>query len=605
MQTAEKLIPFHPTDPTGCRVLVLAPHPDDETFGCGGTLALHAGAGDAVKVVFLTNGAEGDSSGEMEKSRYVALRQEEAKIACGSIGVTDLEFWSYGDRSLSGARGALLRMVDLLRDYRPQRVYVPSPQEFHPDHRAACFLLCDALGEAGPSLDVAFYEINQPIRVNTLVDITPVLSRKYLAIDSYQSQLREQPYKDVIVGLNRYRSMTLPEGITHAEGFLLYPDSLIQKIGPLSIPFQGVHRLAPDPGESGPLVSVIVRTKNRPHLLAGAIKSIADQTYANLEIVVVNDGGKPVQDVAESLSGGIPVRYVHHKECAGRASAANSGLKVAKGKYINFLDDDDVFYPQHVACLVNHLELTREKVVYSNVLNVYFSGPPETPGNRGKEEVVFNFDFDPDRLLFENYIPIMSVLFSREILEQVTGFSEALTLFEDWDFWMRASRHFPFHHVDRTTAEYRFYGTTGMATAHRMKYQYDQAREILFDRALPHMDGRAWASFQKGVSARRKRPAIGPDAHHSENDPGEARDDPPNVLNFDEKLQHNTAEMARQQQTEQLLRRKVSDLERRTRSLPLPTIQKKPATRIRRMIAGILRKGRGFCCHPAEKGVDR
>jgi LmbE family N-acetylglucosaminyl deacetylase len=603
MQTEEKLIPFHPTDPTGCRVLVLAPHPDDETFGCGGTLALHAGAGDAVKVVFLTNGAEGDSTGEMEKSRYVALRQEEAKNACGIIGVSDLVFWPYGDRSLSGARGALLRMVDLLRDYRPQRVYVPSPMEFHPDHRAACFLLCDAIGEAGRNLEVAFYEVNQPISVNTLVDITPVLARKLRAIKGYQSQLREQPYGDIIMGLDRFRSMTLPEGMTHAEGFSLWQSGLIQKIGVFSLPFQAVHRLVPDPGESGPLVSVIVRTKNRPHLLAAAIKSIREQTYANLEMVVVSDGGEPVQDVVESLSSGIPVRYIHHEKCAGRASAANSGLKAAKGKYINFLDDDDVFYPQHVACLVNHLEMTREKVAYSNVLNVYFSGPPETPGNREKEELVFNFDFDPDRLLFENYIPIMSVLFSKEILDRVKGFSETLTLFEDWDFWMRASRHFPFQHVDRTTAEYRFYGTTGMAAAHRQKYQYDRAREILFDRALPHMTGRAWAAFQKGISARSEQLETGPDL--SENDPGEAGDDPPNILNSGEKFQHHTAEMARLQQTEQALRQRISDLEGRTGSLPPPTIEEKPAGRIRRMIAGILRKGIPFCCHPAEKGVDR
>ena len=497
MQTEDKLIPFHSTDPTGRRVLVLAPHPDDETIGCGGSLALHAAAGDPVKVVFLTNGAKGDTSGDMEKFRYVALRQREAKKACKTLGVTDLEFYPYEDRSLSGARGALRRMMNLLKNYRPQLVYAPSPLEFHPDHRAACFLLCDAISGIDVSFQVAFYELGQPVCVNTLVDITPVLGRKNRAIDCYQSQLKELPYGDIVMGLNRYRSMTLPEGVTHAEGFSQWPSDLIQKIGPLSIPFHQIHRLASDSEESGPLVSIIVRTKDRPHLLVNAIRSIAMQTYANLEIVVINDGGQNVQDVVQSLSGDIPIQYVDHEKCRGRAAAANSGLKAASGKYFNFLDDDDVLYPDHVACLAGHLEMSREKVAFSNVLNVFFSGPPENPQNREKEELVFNFDFDPDRLLFENYIPIMSVLFSREILASVNGFSEDLTLFEDWDFWMRLSRHFPFQHVDRTTAEYRFYGTSGMAVSHRTKYRYDQARAILFDRALPHMDGRAWAAFRK------------------------------------------------------------------------------------------------------------
>jgi LmbE family N-acetylglucosaminyl deacetylase len=603
MQTEEKLIPFHATDPTGRRVLVLAPHPDDETIGCGGTLVLHARAGDPVKIVFLTNGAKGDSSGEVEKSCYVALRQKEAKQACATMGVIDLEFWPFEDRSLSGVRGALLRMVDLLNHYRPQRVYAPSPLEFHPDHRATCFLLCDAIGEIDFSFEVAFYEVNQPIRVNTLVDITPVLGRKHGAMDTYESQLREQPYGDIVLGLNRYRSMTLPEGATHAEGFALWHTDLIQKVGVFSLPFQEVHRLAPDPRESGPLVSVIVRTKDRPHLLAGAIKSIAEQTYVNLEIVVVNDGGQPVQDVVEILCGNIPVQYVHHEKCTGRASAANSGLKTAKGQYINFLDDDDVFYPQHVACLVNHLELTREKVAYSNVLNVFFEGCPETPGSRGKEELVFNFDFDPDRLLFENYIPIMSVLFSKAILEHIKGFSEGLTLFEDWDFWMRASRHFPFQHVDRTTAEYRFYGTTGMANSHRMKYGYDQAREIMFDRALPHMNGRSWAAYQKGIAVRAEKPD--PQLNARANGPVEAVNVPPAVLNLDERLQHNMAEMVHLEKAEQQLRLKIADLECRIGSLSPSRLQEESAGRLGRIMAALLRKAGTFYRQSAEKGVDR
>ena len=78
MLTEDSLIPFHSTDLTGKRVLVLAPHPDDETFGCGGSLALHAEAGDPVKVVFLTNGAAGEASGKTDKGQYVKLRQNEA-----------------------------------------------------------------------------------------------------------------------------------------------------------------------------------------------------------------------------------------------------------------------------------------------------------------------------------------------------------------------------------------------------------------------------------------------------------------------------------------------------------------------------------------------
>lgn len=602
MQTEDKLIPFLSTDPTGRRVLVLAPHPDDETIGCGGSLVLHAKAGDPVKVVFLTNGAKGDTSGAMEKSRYTALRQEEAKKACETLGVTDLEFWPYEDRSLSGAHGALRRIMDLLQDYRPQLVYVPSPLEFHPDHRASCFLLCDAISGIDFSFQMAFYELGQPVSVNLLVDITPVLSRKTRALDCYQSQLKEQPYGDIVMGLNRYRSMTLPEGVTHAEGFSRWPSDLIKKIGPLSIPFHQVHRLAPDPEESGPLVSIIVRTKDRPNLLANAVKSITMQTYANLEMVVINDGGQNVQDVVQSLSSDIPFQYVHHVKSMGRAAAANSGLKAAKGKYLNFLDDDDIFYPDHVVCLVRHLEMTHKKVAFSNVLNVFFSGPPEDPQSRKKEELVFNFDFDPDRLLFENYIPIMSVLFSREILTSVKGFSEDLTLFEDWDFWMRLSRHFPFQHVDRTTAEYRFYGTSGMAASHRTKYRYDQARAILFDRALPHMDGRAWAAFRKTYEDGRLQEEN--DRTHHENVP---LNTPHAVSDYQTQLRNTLAEVVTLRETKTQLSLQNAALKSviTTLSSSRVRIQEKPSTRIRRKIEKLLLKMKIFWHDQNKKGVDR
>ena len=495
MEIEEKLIPYHTTNLTGKRVLVVAPHPDDETIGCGGSLALHTQVGDPVKVVFLTNGAKGDSSGKIAKEVYVELREDEAGKACACLGVTDLEFWSYEDRALAGSRGVLRRMVDLLEDFQPELVYAPSPLEFHPDHRAACFLLCDAIRSIQFGFEIAFYEIGQPLRINLLVDITDVLDRRVRAMEAYESQLKERPYKDISIALNRYRSMTLPEGSTHAEGFSLWGAALIRKVGPFSIPFQQMDRLLPESREAGPLVSVIVRTKDRPTLLANALRSIVEQSYANIEIVVVNDGGQDVKDVVTGLAGDMPVTYIAHQKGQGRSVAANAGLKSARGVYLNFLDDDDVFYPDHIETLVKAILSRDEKIVYSSVLSVYFNGPPENPQNCVKKVVNHNIDFDPDRILFQNYIPIMSVLFDREVLSKVEGFSRDLTLFEDWDFWIRASRHFRFHHVDGITAEYRFYGAETTEESHQQKYCYSKAQAEIFDRISPFLKGEIWTKF--------------------------------------------------------------------------------------------------------------
>ncbi|MCP4576440.1 MAG: glycosyltransferase [Deltaproteobacteria bacterium] len=502
MLSEEQLIPYHASDLTGTRVLCLAPHPDDETLGCGGALALHRNADDPVKVVFLTNGQAGDTKEKMGRDAYVALRRREAEKACRILGVTDVDFWPYADRRLTGSRGALFQLIRLIDGYVPQLVYAPSPMEVHPDHRAACFLLCDAISGCDWDFDVAFYELGQPICINRLVDITPVLKQKNRAVNAYESQLQEQPYGELCSSLNRYRSMTLPGEMTHAEGFSLWNAALIKKTGILSFPFQNPRRYGPDFCETGPLVSIIIRTQDRPGLLANALRSVVQQTYANLEVVLVNDGGVDVEDVAGALSGDMPITYVPHEKKRGRSAAANSGLAAAKGKYLNFLDDDDVFYPDHVETLVRYLEMTGNHVAYSGVSNAYFKGPPNDPDSLDREEIVFNFDYDPDRLLFENYIPIMAILFSREAFQRAKGFSDDLTLFEDWDFWIRMSRRSSFHHVHKITAEYRFYGTEGMASTHRRKYDYDDARARVFDRASAYVDGNAWANYQKNARER-------------------------------------------------------------------------------------------------------
>ena len=497
MKNEQELIPYTASDLTGKRVLSLAPHPDDETIGCGGSLALHVQADDLVKVVFLTNGAKGDSTGKIDKDEYVALRQMEAEKACKCLGITEVEFWGYEDRALAVSKGKLSRLIELLNDFKPQLVYVPSPLEFHPDHRAAVLLLEDAIRNCEPDFDVACYEANQPLRVNVLVDITPVLQIKRNAIECYQTQLREMPYDELCLSLNKFRSLTLAKEVTHAEGFSLWKSKLIRKIGFLSALSQDYERLYPTTAESGPLVSLIIRTMDRPDLLANALKSVCRQTYANTELIVVNDGGENVEDVVRQLCKDIPVTYVAHERNRGRSAAANTGLKAAKGAYINFLDDDDILYPQHVETLITQISLKKVAAAYSSVLSVYFDGPPYLTEHCKRDELIYNIGFDPDRILFQNYIPLMSVMFEKKNLDKTGLFDEDLSVFEDWDLWIRMSRHFTFSHVDVVTAEYRFYGSESIVQSHRQKYEYDKNQAKIFDRIIPYLNGDRWIKFLK------------------------------------------------------------------------------------------------------------
>ncbi len=208
--------------------------------------------------------------------------------------------------------------------------------------------------------------------------------------------------------------------------------------------------------ERRPLVSIIVRTKDRPKLLKKALASISAQTYRPIEVVLVNDGGCELdREELKTLLGDVPLNYVRLEENKGRAHAGNVGIEKATGEYTGFLDDDDEFYPEHVETLLSFLEQSEYKVAYTDSLMVYKSYDPQTYQIREeRREIEFSKDYDYDELLFENYIPLMCLMFGKEVLTGSGGFDSDFDLYEDWELLIRIGNEYPFHHIKKTTADY-------------------------------------------------------------------------------------------------------------------------------------------------------
>jgi glycosyltransferase involved in cell wall biosynthesis len=205
-----------------------------------------------------------------------------------------------------------------------------------------------------------------------------------------------------------------------------------------------------------PLVSIIVRTKDRPTLLKKALGSVSGQTYRPLEVVLVNDGGYELDsEEVKNILGDIPLNYIRLEKNMGRAHAGNIGIKHSKGKYIGFLDDDDEYFPDHIPTLVPLLEQLDYKVAYADSIMVYKEYDSELREVTDREEkIMFSRDFDYDFLLFENYIPFMCLLFKKEILTEAGGLDEGLDLYEDWDLLIRLGEKYPFFHIKKATARY-------------------------------------------------------------------------------------------------------------------------------------------------------
>jgi hypothetical protein len=173
-----------------------------------------------------------------------------------------------------------------------------------------------------------------------------------------------------------------------------------------------------------PKVSVIVPTFNRPGPLLEALRSILNQTCQDFEIILVNDAGMDVGGLVTTLVPPGQITYLRHTRNQGLAAARNTALRAARGKYVAYLDDDDVFYPDHVESLVALAESGGYQVVYSDAFRAVQKR--EGSGNYTMvRDLPYSSDFDYDQILVNNLMPVLCVLHERACVHQVGVFDES------------------------------------------------------------------------------------------------------------------------------------------------------------------------------------
>jgi LmbE family N-acetylglucosaminyl deacetylase len=244
-----ELVPYEASTFAASRVVVFAPHPDDEVLGCGGALADLLDRGARLDVVLVTDGAAGARDVE-ERGRIAVTRMEESRRALDALGGGTLHAGGLPDRGL----GDRLEEVEALLsrwlvELRPDLVFAPSPVETHPDHRAVAVALFrvaarpapDAAARALDAATVAFFELSQPFRPNFLVDITRIRARKERAMDAFASQAAARDYAGFATGLSAYRRMTLSADVLAVEAYSVAagsrlrsdPKSVVQALLPV------------------------------------------------------------------------------------------------------------------------------------------------------------------------------------------------------------------------------------------------------------------------------------------------------------------------------------------------------------------------------------
>ncbi len=430
-------------------VLVLAPHPDDEVFGCGGAIAGHVRAGVPVDVVILTDGARfGD----------VATRALESRAAAKVLGYGEPDFWGLPDRGLRYSEDLVQRLVDRIAAAGVDLVYAPSPWEVHPDHRQTMMLAMEAVRRAGQPVRLAFYEVGAPLRPNVLLDITTLDDTKEAAMRCFESQLAQQDYLRHIRALNQYRTYTLPREVLAAEAYWVLAANELDQLPPAGLftsVSPGLSAAATASPPAMPLVSILIRSMDRA-CLAEALDSVALQTYPHIEVVVVAAcvDHRPVP----TQCGPFALRLLQTDTPLPRSRAANQAMAQAHGDYFLFLDDDDWLMPGHIARLAHVLaHQPHALAVYTGISLVDAEGLA-----LGQ---TFDLPFDAIRQMAGNLAPIHAVLFSAKVLDQGCRFDEALERFEDWDFWLQLAKLAPMVHLPGVSGAYRIHDSSGVHTA--------------------------------------------------------------------------------------------------------------------------------------------
>lgn len=243
--------------------------------------------------------------------------------------------------------------------------------------------------------------------------------------------------------------------------------------------------------EKDPTVSIILPTYNRAHLVGRAIKSILDQTYQDFEIIVVDDGS--IDNTEEIINSFTDTRiiYVKHQRNKGGSAARNTGIKLAKGRYIAFQDSDDEWMPRKLEIQTEIFVTSSPEVgvIYTDMLRVKKDGKEEYWHS---PTVKYGDIINPRTLNYQvEGIGIQSTLIKRECFDRVGVFDERIPRYIDLDLFIRLLKNYHFYHVKEPLVKY--WATEGICSNSRNE---PVARKLLLEKYFENNKNRKFMANQ-------------------------------------------------------------------------------------------------------------
>ena len=229
-----------------------------------------------------------------------------------------------------------------------------------------------------------------------------------------------------------------------------------------------------------PLVSVIIPAYNQGTYLQAAIQSVLDQTLADFEAIIVDDGS--TDNTYETVHSFDDQRILyHHQKNQGLSAARNTGIRLSSGIYLSFLDSDDLFLPDKLALLWKKLDenpqlgLTAGQYIPINEAGEIIGEPSEN-----------TIPDDPVDLLLNNPLHVGSILLARKWQQRAGYFDETLRSYEDWDMWLRLGKlGCQMGWIPKPVSLYRFHTKQMTRNSEQMtKATFDVLKKFFNDQGL-------------------------------------------------------------------------------------------------------------------------
>ena len=234
------------------------------------------------------------------------------------------------------------------------------------------------------------------------------------------------------------------------------------------------------------MVSIVLPTYNRAHILEMAIESVLCQTYPYFELIIVDDGSTDNTESVVLNYQDSRIRYYKLKENGGQAAARNFGIEHASYDYIAFEDSDDIWHEDKLAiqmeCLINaapEVGFVYHKIRYDMGNQRVAILPSEEIANEKKSGNIYS------QLLWDNLVDCPSILAKKECVMQIEGFDSEMTALEDYDFALKMAKTYHALFIDKVLLEstYSTSGVSGNAVNYLMascyllqKYKEDYLR---------------------------------------------------------------------------------------------------------------------------------